>query len=86
MLLSVERPNRGSLCLLHDQGPRCCARNGLVQAVLPESDWNMANGQLRFPRNLGDPVVSSANPGWRYRVTNSRPWRRTRPPRSEHNE
>ena len=26
------------------------------------------------------------NPGWRYRVTNSRPWRLTRPPRSEINE
>ena len=31
---------------------------GLVQAVLPASE-NMANGQLGFPRNLGDPVVSS---------------------------
>ena len=26
------------------------------------------------------------NPGWRYRVINSRPWRRTRPSRSKHNE
>ena len=27
---------------------------GLVQAVLPASVWNMANGSLRFPRNLGE--------------------------------
>ena len=33
--------------------------SGLVQTVLPESDWNMANGQLGFSRNLGGPVVSS---------------------------
>jgi hypothetical protein len=32
---------------------------GLVPAVLPESK-NMANGQLGLPRNLGDPVASSA--------------------------
>ena len=37
-------------------------------------------------RNLGDPVVSSTNPGRRYRVTNSRPRRRTRPSGSENNE
>ena len=35
------------------------ALDGLVQAVLPASVWNMANGQLRFLKNLGDPFVSS---------------------------
>ena len=61
---------------------------GLVQTVLPASVWNMANGSLRFPRNLGESYFfcSSVIPGWRHRVTNSRPWRFTRPPRSEHNE
>ena len=32
----------------------------------------MANGRLGFPRNLGDPVVSTANSRREYRVTNSR--------------
>ena len=49
---------------------------GLVQAVLPASVWNMANGSLRFPRNLGEPCFAPRrNSGWRYRTTNSRPWR-----------
>ena len=53
MLLSVERPNRGSLCLLMTKG-HAVALYGLVQAVLPASVWNMADGLLRFPRNLGE--------------------------------
>jgi hypothetical protein len=59
MLLSFERPFVGAFAvgipramLLH--------RTGLVQAVLPESVRTCANGQSGFPRNLGDPVVSSA--------------------------
>lgn len=36
-------------------GAMLVRRNGLTQSVLPESEWNMANGQLRFPRNLGEP-------------------------------
>jgi hypothetical protein len=59
MLLSVERVDRGSLCLPMTRG-HAAALCGLVQAVLPASVWNMANGSLRFPKNLGDPVVSSA--------------------------
>ena len=59
MLLSVERPNRGSLCLSMTRG-HAATPYGLVQAVLPASVWNMADGSLRFPRNLGDPVASSA--------------------------
>jgi hypothetical protein len=35
---------------------------------------------------LRDPVVSSDNPGRSYRVINSRPRRRTRPPGNEKNE
>jgi hypothetical protein len=60
MLLSVERPNRGSLCLLMTKG-HAAALYGLVQAVLPASVWNMADGLLRFPRNLGDPVCFLGN-------------------------
>jgi hypothetical protein len=54
MLLSSERPFVGAsaFCI---PGATLLRRNGLTQAVLPESDWNMANGQLRFPRNLGEP-------------------------------
>ena len=54
MLLSVERPNCGSPCLAMTRG-HAAALYGLVQAVLPASVWNMANGSLRFPRNLGEP-------------------------------
>ncbi len=54
MLLSSERPFVGAsaFCI---PGATLLCRNGLTQTVLPESDWNMANGQLRFPRNLGEP-------------------------------
>ena len=54
MLLSSERPFVGAsaFCI---PGATLLCRNGLTQAVLPESEWNMANGQLRFPRNLGEP-------------------------------
>ena len=54
MLLSSERPFVGAsaFCI---PGATLLCRNGLTQAVLPESDWNMANGSSRFPRNLGEP-------------------------------
>ena len=42
------------------------------KGVPPES-WSMANGQARFPRNLGDPVVSTEEvPGRGSRVNNPR--------------
>ena len=86
MLLSSERPFVGAsaFCI---PGATLLRRNGLTQAVLPESDWNMANGQLRFPRNLGESYFcSSAIPGWRYRVINSRLWQCTRLAENENNE
>ena len=65
-------------------------RRGTVAVWCPRSCrrrcGTCANGQSRVPKNLGEPVVSSVEPGWSYRVTNSRPQRRTRPPRSEKNE
>ena len=86
MLLSVERPNRGSLCLSMTRG-HAAALYGLVQAVLPASDWNMCKRTIVVPQELGRTLFAPRRiPGWRYRVTNSRPWRRTRPPRSESNE
>jgi hypothetical protein len=56
MLLSSERPFVGAsaFCI---PGATLLCRNGLTQVVPPESDWNMANGSLRFPRNLGEPCL-----------------------------
>jgi len=68
-----------------DQGPRCCT----VLVWCKQScrrRRTCANGQLRFSKNLGDPVASSATSRLETRVTNSRPRRRTRPSRSERNE
>ncbi len=54
MLLSFVSPIVGAsaVCI---PGATLLRRNGLALAVLPESEWNMANGQPRFPRNLGEP-------------------------------
>ena len=85
MLLSVERPFVGAFAF-HIPRATLLHCSGLVRAVLPASVRTCADGQSRFPRNLGDPVVSSDNPGRRYRVINSRPWQRTRLPGSETSE
>jgi hypothetical protein len=86
MLLSAERPNRGSLCLSMTKG-HAAALYGLVQAVLPASDWNMCKRTIVVPQELGrSSSFPRQIPGWRYRVTNSRPRRHTRPSRSEYNE
>ena len=86
MLLSVERPNRGSLCLSMTRG-HAAAPYGLVQAVLPASDWNMCKRTIVVPQELGRTLFAPRRiPGRRYRVTNSRPRRRTHPSRSEENE
>ena len=52
MLLSVERPFVGAFAL---QKPRATLlyRNGLVQAVLPASDWNMCKRTIVVPQELG---------------------------------
>lgn len=60
MLLGVERPFVGAFAP-GGPGAMLLHRNGLVRAVLPASVRTRADGQSRFPRNLGDPVVSSAN-------------------------
>ena len=46
-------------------------RNGLALAIPPGSESRTRS--RGFPRNLGDPVASTVNPGGRHRVTNSRP-------------
>ncbi len=68
-----------------DQGPRCCT---LWSGASSPAGVGLEHVQtdMRFPRNLGDPVASSATSGWRYRIINSRPWRCTRPSGSELNE
>ena len=53
---------------------------GLVQTVLPASVWNMRKRITEVPQELGRVLLlPRQHPGWRYRVINSRPWRRTRP-------
>ena len=69
-----------------DQGPRCCTVMVWCKQSCRRRFGTCANGQLRFPKNLGDPVASSATSRLESRVTNSRPRWRTRPPRSERNE
>jgi len=83
MLLSFERPFVGAFAF---EIPRAMLlrRSGLVQAILPESDGNMCKRTIGVPQELGrSGLVSSEIPGRRYRVTNSRPRRCTRPSRSE---
>src|SRR5262249_20169555 len=46
-------------------------RNGLACAIPPGSESRTRSHG--FPRNLGGPVASPANPGRSHRVTNSRP-------------
>src|SRR6185369_16037655 len=85
MLLSVERPNVGALAF-PKPGAMLRYRTGLVSAVLPAS---IEHGKrtIGVPQELGRSCrLLSANPGWSYRVTNSRLRRRTRPPGSEQNE
>src|SRR3989304_5111323 len=40
---------------------------------VPPGSKSRAKAHLGFPRNVGDPVASAANPGRRYRVNNSGP-------------
>jgi hypothetical protein len=52
MLLSVERPFVGAFAVVQP-GATLLHRNGLVQAVLPASDWNMCKRTIGIPQELG---------------------------------
>jgi hypothetical protein len=58
MLWSVERPFVGASAF-HIPGAMLLHCTGLVSAVLPAST-EQGKRKWGFPRNLGDPVVSSA--------------------------
>src|SRR3954470_13972368 len=58
MLLSVERPFVGASAF-HLPGATLRHRTGLVPAVLPASTEH-GKRKWGFPRNLGGPVISSA--------------------------
>src|SRR5262249_43195220 len=84
-LLSVERPFLGASALHIPRAP-LVQRSGLVIAVLPAS---IEHGKraIGVPQELGRSCrLLRESPGRSYRVTNSRPQRRTRPPGSEKNE
>ena len=85
MLLSFERPIVGAFAFVIPRATLLLL-TGLVQAVLPESK-NMCKRTIGFSRNLGAPVVSSANsrlelPGYQLQASAVG----ARPPRSEKNE
>jgi hypothetical protein len=85
MLLSAERPFVGASAF-HIPGATLLHRTGLVPAFLPASTEH-GKRTIEVPQELGRSChLLSANPGRSYRVTNSRPRRRTRPPGSEPNE
>ena len=86
MLMSVESPHRGSLCTRAFRGHAAALyRSG---ASSPAGvGWNMCKRAIVVPEELGRTLFAPRRtPGWRYRVTNSRPWRCTRPSGSENNE
>ena len=85
MLLSVERPFVGASAF-HIPGATLLHCSGLVTAVLPAST-ERGKQTMGVPQELGRSCrLLSDNPGRSYRVTNSRPRRRTSPPGSEQNE
>ena len=55
MLLSFERPFVGAPLPLIDQGPRCCTVLVWCEQSCRSRIGTCANGQLGFPRNLGEP-------------------------------
>jgi hypothetical protein len=85
MLLSVERPFVGAFAV-HIPRATLLLRNGLVQAVLPASTEHVQTDNRGSPGTWEILSFPRQHPGRSYRVTNSRPRRRTRPPRSERNE
>src|SRR5450755_3235708 len=85
MLLSAERPVAGALAI-PKPGAMLRDRNGLVIAVLPASTEHVQTDNWGSPGTWEILSTPQRIPGRSYRVTNSRPRRRTRPPVSEKNE
>jgi hypothetical protein len=86
MLLSVESPHCGSLCTWAFRGHAAALQRSGASSPAGVGWEHVQTDNRGSPGTWENPVRSSANPGWRYRVTNSRPWRRTCPPGSESNE
>ena len=78
---SSVRPTAGSESCVEVGNP-----NGSSVAVLPASTEHGQTDNRGSPGTWEILSFPQRNPGWRYRVTNSRPRRRTRPPGSEKNE
>ena len=72
MLSSLEMFMTVGAFVVTEAGATRHALLGQERAVRPGSE-NMCRWVWRFPRNLGDPVVSMEIPGRGYRVTNPRP-------------
>ena len=85
MLLSVERPFVGAFAF-HIPGATLLHCSGLVQAVLPASTEHVQTDNRGSPGTWEILSFPRQHPGRSYRVNNSRPRRRTRPPRSEPSE
>ena len=85
MLLSAER-QFGGASVVGIAGATLLHLNGLVTAVLPASREHVQTDHWGSPGTWEILSFPRRTPGWRYRVTNSGPWRRTRPSRSEKNE
>jgi len=86
MLLSAVRPHRRSLCTRAFRG-HAAALQWSGASSPAGVGGNMCKRTIVVPQELGRTLFAPRrNPGWRYRVTNSRLWRHTRPSGSESNE
>ena len=56
MLLSVDRPIVGAFALGRS-GATLLHCSGLVQAVLPASDWNICKRTIEIPQELGRTLI-----------------------------
>jgi hypothetical protein len=85
MLLSVERPFVGAFAF-HIPRATLLHCDGQVRAVLPASTEHEQTDNWDSPGTCEVLSFPQRDPGWSYRVTNSRPWQRTRLPGNEKNE
>ena len=69
-----------------DQGPRCCTEWSGASSPAGVGLEHVQTDNGGSPGTWEILLLPRQDPGRRYRVTNSRPWRRTRPPGSESDE